>query len=671
MAAKAGRLQIQLEMQVAKLQSDLDKANRAIENSALKWAKTFATVGAAFAGGFVAGAVMEGIRTLNDQLGQVMERVDAIADGAKRVGLSAEQFQELGYAAEQSGLSMADLEKSLVKMQRGFGDASEGFKQALRDIGLSFDDLAGKTDKEQFIAIVDALGKVESNATRASAGAALLGKGFAALGPLMAEGAAGIEEMIDKAHRLGIILSDEVVEAGEAFNDQMDTAKLVVQGLISQALEPLLPQLVAISEAFLDLYGDSNKASDGVSAFKGAADSIADTLVKATSYIRLFANEAELAGGVLEEFWKSLKHEQEEGFIGFGKNIRRLLEEHRKGAEQIARDEFAVMKRLQAARNSIVVPTSYVNFENGKFVDATARRSTDDDTESTNRNTEAKRANTVARKENVEEKQKEVDLDKLLSGMQSKFEESFARTSELKSQQVEAQMRLNHESENAIEIKRAEMAGYSEKQIAILKDIQAMEAQTKAQEEQTAATERQQQALLQTLDAGFNDIFASMTEGADQAKEAVARLITQLLAAFITAKALQALGLPSTGGLFQNARGNVYGPGGLMAFGQGGVVYGATPFTFGGGRRGVMGEAGPEGIFPLARDSAGRLGVRGSGGNVKVSVHNYGGAQVGVEQRGDDIRVIVDQVRGVLSNDVARGGNAFAGALEGAYRLRR
>ncbi len=48
----------------------------------------------------------------------------------------------------------------------------------------------------------------------------------------------------------------------------------------------------------------------------------------------------------------------------------------------------------------------------------------------------------------------------------------------------------------------------------------------------------------------------------------------------------------------------------LDKYAMGGIVNGATLFRQGSGRMGLMGEAGPEGILPLARMSGGQLGVR-------------------------------------------------------------
>jgi phage-related minor tail protein len=75
------------------------------------------------------------------------------------------------------------------------------------------------------------------------------------------------------------------------------------------------------------------------------------------------------------------------------------------------------------------------------------------------------------------------------------------------------------------------------------------------------------------------------------------------------------------GGMLPFAKGGVVGGGRVAAFASGGVVDGATSFPMRGGI-GLMGEAGPEAIMPLARGADGKLGVRGGGGgNVHVTMN--------------------------------------------------
>jgi lambda family phage tail tape measure protein len=73
------------------------------------------------------------------------------------------------------------------------------------------------------------------------------------------------------------------------------------------------------------------------------------------------------------------------------------------------------------------------------------------------------------------------------------------------------------------------------------------------------------------------------------------------------------------GGLLPFADGGVVSGGRVAAFARGGVVDGPTHFPMRGGV-GLMGEAGPEAILPLARSADGRLGIRGEGGGGAVNV---------------------------------------------------
>lgn len=74
-----------------------------------------------------------------------------------------------------------------------------------------------------------------------------------------------------------------------------------------------------------------------------------------------------------------------------------------------------------------------------------------------------------------------------------------------------------------------------------------------------------------------------------------------------------------TSGMLPFAKGGSFTQGRVMPFAEGGVVSSPTTFPMRGGR-GLMGEAGPEAIMPLARGADGRLGVQAAGGGRPVNV---------------------------------------------------
>jgi phage-related minor tail protein len=73
------------------------------------------------------------------------------------------------------------------------------------------------------------------------------------------------------------------------------------------------------------------------------------------------------------------------------------------------------------------------------------------------------------------------------------------------------------------------------------------------------------------------------------------------------------------GGLMPFEKGGAFSQGRVMPFAKGGVVAQATAFPMR-GATGLMGEAGPEAIMPLARGADGRLGVQAAGASRPVTV---------------------------------------------------
>ncbi|MFE3835584.1 phage tail tape measure protein [Pseudogemmobacter sonorensis] len=71
------------------------------------------------------------------------------------------------------------------------------------------------------------------------------------------------------------------------------------------------------------------------------------------------------------------------------------------------------------------------------------------------------------------------------------------------------------------------------------------------------------------------------------------------------------------GSMMPFADGASFSQGRVMPFAQGGIVTGPVGFPMRGGR-GLMGEAGPEAIMPLARGADGRLGVQAQGAGARA-----------------------------------------------------
>ena len=117
--------------------------------------------------------------------------------------------------------------------------------------------------------------------------------------------------------------------------------------------------------------------------------------------------------------------------------------------------------------------------------------------------------------------------------------------------------------------------------------------------------------------------------------------------------------------------------GGIQKFANGGtftnsIVSQPTMFKFAKGT-GLMGEAGPEAIMPLTRDSSGKLGVQasGSGSNVSVQVINNTNAMATTNETVDSkgnrkVEVIIGEM---TAGEISRSGSASQKSIRSTFGI--
>lgn len=179
--------------------------------------------------------------------------------------------------------------------------------------------------------------------------------------------------------------------------------------------------------------------------------------------------------------------------------------------------------------------------------------------------------------------------------------------------------------------------------------------------------------------------FSAIVRGAESANEVVSRLLDQLSDQFLQSFFTEAFGGPIdnfVGWLFggANAQGNAFSGGRVTAFASGGIVSGPTTFPMAGRKTGLMGEAGPEGILPLARMSDGALGVRAMSGDsgasqrvqVEVFVNDDGTLGAIAREAGASAGAAAGAAvaPNAVANDIARNG-VTSRAMRGSFALAR
>lgn len=157
--------------------------------------------------------------------------------------------------------------------------------------------------------------------------------------------------------------------------------------------------------------------------------------------------------------------------------------------------------------------------------------------------------------------------------------------------------------------------------------VSEFEGRLRSMREAAAATSKDVAVLEKGLSRGLRKAFDGVVFGGASVSDALETLAQSMINTSYNAAikpvtdhfgGLLAKGVGGlVGGILPFADGAPFSQGRVMPFASGGIVSATTPFGMRGGM-GVMGEAGPEAIMPLARGADGKLGVRGSGGSTTV-----------------------------------------------------
>ena len=205
---------------------DTDKADKSLQKTdkqASSFGETLGKVGGVAAG--VASAVVgtatavgaAALGVAND----VSQTADTIDKASIRMGISAESYQELAYAAGQCGVEMTTMESAAKKL--------EGTDLNLED---AMNQIMSLTTAEE----------------RSAAAADLFGEKIAYnLSPLIEQSGEDFDGLISRANELGLVMSSDAVKAGVEFGDLMSDLKQSLGALknsLGTAFIPMINELL-------------------------------------------------------------------------------------------------------------------------------------------------------------------------------------------------------------------------------------------------------------------------------------------------------------------------------------------------------------------------------------------------------------------------------------------
>ena len=266
-----------------KLASAMEKAGEIghkVANGGFKVLKGAFTAATAAASAVVAGAsaLAKGLVKAADT---AAEAGDKIEKQSQKVGMSAESYQQWDYVMNIAGTSMQNCTTGLKTLTNQFEKAqagSEGAQDKFKRLGLSMDDLKGKSREEVFEKTVTALQGVKSETEKAALANALFGKSGQDLMPLFNQSSEATQELLDKAKEYGMVMSNEAVEASAKYEDSLTSMKTTMTALKDNAFAELLPGMTSvldgITAAMTGQDGAEKMIEDGVDNMLKALDTM-------------------------------------------------------------------------------------------------------------------------------------------------------------------------------------------------------------------------------------------------------------------------------------------------------------------------------------------------------------------------------------------------------------
>lgn len=214
--------------------------------------KTAAKWGAAIAtGAVVAGTA---VFSLSSKVASAGDTIDKMS---QKIGISREAYQELDFVCSQSGTSVNTLQMGIKTLTNQMQSAQSGTKsavEAFKTLGLSIYDTNGnlKDQETMMWEAMSALQSMENQTEKAALANDLFGRSGSELMPLLNGASGSIEEMRQKAHELGLVMSDEFVDNSVEFTDTIDQVKRSLSAAGMTVAGAFLPYIQDFGEKLVE-----------------------------------------------------------------------------------------------------------------------------------------------------------------------------------------------------------------------------------------------------------------------------------------------------------------------------------------------------------------------------------------------------------------------------------
>lgn len=234
MATELDTLLVKLAADTAQMRGELAKATSAMAREMQKQAKEVEKVNVSLAkvGNTIKGAVMGALAGLSAsnlvRMGhETMKWADDLKAVAERIGVSTTSLQELIGAGRQVNISAQEMTKGMEAFAVKFAEAASGKGRgvdALKALGVTARDSTGQVKSFDRVLdeVADSIKEFDRPSQLAIAKQLFGDDGALKFLDLLGQGKGRLEELRQVARDTGVVISEDMVSAGERFNKTLE-----------------------------------------------------------------------------------------------------------------------------------------------------------------------------------------------------------------------------------------------------------------------------------------------------------------------------------------------------------------------------------------------------------------------------------------------------------------
>lgn len=197
-----------------------------------------------------------GLAALAGSAVQAGKTADDLNTLSKQTGFTTAELQKMKYASDLIDVSMEDMTGSIQKLVKQMASGSDAFTT----LGVSVTDETGqlRNATEVWYETLEALSQVENETQRDALAMEIFGKSAASLAGIVDDGGEALRKYGQDAENLGMIMSQDTLDAANKLNDAIDLTKARLEATFletgAKVAETVLPIVEEMAEEIAGLF---------------------------------------------------------------------------------------------------------------------------------------------------------------------------------------------------------------------------------------------------------------------------------------------------------------------------------------------------------------------------------------------------------------------------------